>query len=695
MSFHFKKYVVLLVVLLTVNLSKAQLGKEAWHWHFGWNASLDFTHANATTKPATGHCAINTNEGSASVSDPNTGQLLFYTDGAFVWDKNNNQMPNGYGLLGDGFTSTQAALIIPKPGSSTIYYLITSDCGGYCGVNKGVNYSIVDMTLNNGLGDVDANNKNIPLTPPPTTEKLTAVRHANCVDYWLLTHPFNSNAFNAYLVTANGINPTPVVSNTGMVQTNVNASNLESIGYLKASPNAKRLAAAIYYGKAVEVYDFDNATGIVSNAITLTKNAPNFYPYGVCFSPDNSKLYISADYDLTFGSSNLNCIYQYDLSSNNAATINASAYTLGCDIVISGALQLAPDKKLYAINGTQFLSVISNPNNLGASCNYGVYGNYNFTNAAPALGLPNFIDANNYNTSQTSNISLCSFTNYTLSAGISNGYHWSTGDTTQNIIINNFGKYWVSYTGNQGCHQNDTFFVQPIQPPAINILRDTFTCGSIPAPIVINATNANTASYLWNDGFTSPVHTITNPGTYWVDFTLNNFCISRDSFSDNLFPALPPITLGDDAPFCLTGRQLSAYTPLSTYLWSTGETTPSIIVTHPGTYSVQINYRGCKNYDSITILPNYNLFNFVLPNIITPNNDGINDFIDFSQYQFFTLQLDIYNRWGHHVFQSNDPRCIWKPTDDDGTYFLVLNYQINCGTQSQQSSLKQFITIAR
>ncbi len=105
-------------------------------------------------------------------------------------------------------------------------------------------------------------------------------------------------------------------------------------------------------------------------------------------------------------------------------------------------------------------------------------------------------------------------------------------------------------------------------------------------------------------------------------------------------------------------------------MWSTGQTTPGIIVTSPNTYWVKVtNQYGCINSDTLIVHPQLDAFNFVLPNIVTPNNDGINDFIDFGKYQFSSLQIEIYNRWGKKVFESTDPACVWKPTEEDGIYY--------------------------
>lgn len=681
----FQNYLVFLI-LLNTGLVKAQVpGKEAWHWQFGQNAAIDFSSGT----PVSGTCAINTTEGCASMSDPNTGQLLFYTDGTKVWDKNNNQMPNGFGMIGGQGTSTQAALIVPKPGSPTIYYLISADQGGYISPpNQGVNYSVVDMSLNGGFGDVTI--KNQSLTAPPTTEKLTAVRHCNGIDYWIITHPFNSNAFNVYLLTAAGINPTPIISNVGTIQSNISGTYGETLGYLKASPNGKKLACAVYQMVFLEIFDFDNSSGIVSNPIKITY--PNYENdvYGVAFSADNSKLYTTLE-----GGG----LFQYDLSSNIPSTIISSKTNIPYPNQTRpvGTMQLAIDGKIYlSFDDSMQLSVINNPNKLGLSCNFQLNGPALLSGSKCRSGLPNFIDANNPYPNKTYNTSLCAFPAYVLNGSSgNNNYQWSDGSTAESISINTFGNYWVSFIDSIGCKEVDTFHILQVQPPLINILSDTSQCNNLVMPVTVNAYYPNTTSYVWNDGFSSFVHTIINPGNYWVDFTLNNFCVSRDSFS-YIVNNVPFVNLGNDTSFCLGNLSLNAFNPLSTYLWSTGQTTSNIIVTSPNTYSVKVfNQYGCINSDTLIVHPDFHTFDFTLPNIITPNNDGINDFIDFGKYQFSTLQLEIYNRWGKKIFESTNSDCIWKPNEDDGVYFLVANYEINCGVESQKKSFKEFITLVK
>src|SRR6186713_1424963 len=160
-----KKQLLYLTFLISIT---AAAQKENNMWYFGKNAGLDFN--SGAPVPLT-NSAMNTWEGSASVADPVTGNLLFYTNGEFVWNSNHNLMPNGNGLWGQ-YSSCQSSLIVPVPGNSTNYYVFTTDAatGGF--PNAGMMaYSIVDMSLAGGLGDVTV--KNVALFDT-TTEKLTA-----------------------------------------------------------------------------------------------------------------------------------------------------------------------------------------------------------------------------------------------------------------------------------------------------------------------------------------------------------------------------------------------------------------------------------------------------------------------------------------------------------------------------------------
>jgi len=283
----FKKSFFLLLFILGFSPFKSgnfvfAQGEANW-WYFGWTAGLDFT-GGAPVAVTNGQLTML--EGSSSISDA-AGNLLFYTNGIQVWNRNHVQMPNGFGLLAD-FSSTQAALIVKRPGSSTIYYIFTSDAFGQ---PNGIRYTEENLALNAGLGDVTAT-KNVFLYGP-SCEKLAGIRHCNGQDVWVVTHTANSNAFRTFRVTAAGVNPAPVVSNAGLPVSGAPLNDV--IGQLKGSPDGTKLASASHGpNNRFELFDFNNSTGIISNAIlfpSFTGSSGGGGTYGVEFSPDGTRMY--------------------------------------------------------------------------------------------------------------------------------------------------------------------------------------------------------------------------------------------------------------------------------------------------------------------------------------------------------------------------------------------------------------------
>jgi len=353
--------------------------KEANIWYFGsgpgalYCAGLDFNSGSPVALDTCAMLFLGAQEGSAVISDT-SGQLLFYTNGSRIFNRNHAGMLNGSGLMGGCCTTTQPAVIVKQPGNDSLYYIFTADAFND---TDGFRYSIVDMTLDGGLGAIVSGSKNI-LLHVPTTEKVTAVRHCNGKDIWAIGHEWDSDAFYAYLLTDAGIVNT-VVSNVGTVHT---GDNDNKIGYLKGSPNGKRLALALNEDNIAELLDFDNSTGIISNPITMSQTG--FWSYGISFSPDNSRLYVSVG---------LKSIYQYDLNAGSAAAIIASRTLIGSTASGVGALQIAPDGKIYlARSGSDYLGVINNPNALGVASNYVDDGFYLGGINKSWYGLPNFME---------------------------------------------------------------------------------------------------------------------------------------------------------------------------------------------------------------------------------------------------------------------------------------------------------------
>jgi gliding motility-associated-like protein len=353
-------------------------------WYFGFGAGLDF---NSGSPVLLNNGQINTFEGSAVISDAN-GNLLFYTDGISVWNRNHIVMPNGTGLLGNP-SATQAAVIVPHPGDINLYYIFTSeDASG----PNGFRYSMVDMRLGGGNGAVTAT-KNVLLLAN-NTEKITAVKHCNNRDYWVITHEFGNSNYRVYAVTPNGLNTTPQTQAIGSTHAGATGNKL---GYLKASSDGSRLAAAIFADGRYEVFDFDNSTGIISNPLSWADASAYNGAYGVEFSPDKRLLYT------THLSNNIipAKVMQFDLNAGSAAAVQASRVDLASNPLRYqfGAVQIAPDGLIYIARAQRdpvaqlpFLARINNPNTQGVGANFQDQA----ISLAPFgcdLGLPNFIQS--------------------------------------------------------------------------------------------------------------------------------------------------------------------------------------------------------------------------------------------------------------------------------------------------------------
>ena len=337
--------------------------QEASNWYFGQNAGLKF-HENGIVTPLI-NGQLNTAEGCATISD-SQGNLLFYTDGRSVWDRNHVIMPNanyfsGTGLLGDP-SSTHSAIIVPNPGNSNQYYIFTLDEPHHInaqhypnqspsipnqehhipndddGFNNGLNYSIVDLSVtgsNGSIGDVIASNvhlvtyntnPNLDFIKYKCSEKITAVRNFFDQSYWVIVHFYDS--FYAFKVTGTGVVANPVISTTGTIIP-ISGYRRNAIGQIKSSPDGTRIALSHNQisnvtgseddnSGVLEVFNFNVSTGIVSSPITIETNRQF---YGVEFSPNSKLLY--ATY-------RINHIAQYNLEANNILASGLSRHQNFC-----------------------------------------------------------------------------------------------------------------------------------------------------------------------------------------------------------------------------------------------------------------------------------------------------------------------------------------------------------------------------
>lgn len=352
---------------------QASAQHEADKWYFGVLAGLDFS----TGSPVAISGSLNSSEGTAAISSA-AGNLLFYTDGVSVWNSSNATMPNGTGLMGD-VSTTQSAIIVPSPSSASQYYIFTLAADGG---SAGFRYSIVDMSLDGGLGDVTSS-KNVPLTDT-VTEKLSAVKDAAGTGYWIMIHKWGNNKFYAYHLTSTGVSA-PVISSVGSVHTYAPTAIQNTYGQMKFNMCGDKLALCTGYLDYAELFDFNNSTGQVTNPITLPMG---YHVYGVEFSKSSSNLYVTS-YD---PASTLN---QFNITLPSQALIAASKTGLSTTSDLY-ALQMGPDGKIYVAEsfGSPFIGVINNPDIYGTGANFndmGVLIDPNGNGVMGSLGLPSFM----------------------------------------------------------------------------------------------------------------------------------------------------------------------------------------------------------------------------------------------------------------------------------------------------------------
>jgi gliding motility-associated-like protein len=573
---------ILLILSLFISLNVVGQG-EASNWYFGENAGMQFDLATGNTTTLNDG-QLSTNEGCSTISDAN-GNLLFYSDGITVWNRNHQVMPNGNGLFGDP-SSTQSALVVPKPEDPDIYYIFTIDVRFGAQLN-GFNFSVIDMSLDGGLGDVI--DKNMPLLSS-SSEKISAVLK-DCVkkSIWVITFASLNgdtniyNTFHAFEVNNSGVNTTAVIST---FNTNIN----DARGYLKLSPDGTKLVNANMSG-GLFLYDFDENTGVVTNEQQLIINSQSNAPYGVEFSPNSQILYVHSSNDSEGAAINHSSVLtQFNLA---IADIQASEFELDGRQLYRGGLQLGPNGKIYRAlsatytQGLPFLGVINNPNNIGAAANY----QHDAISLSPNLssqGFPPFIQSI-FNTEidiirnglSVTNLLLCDGDTYMLIADdiVGATYSWTLdgnplAEIGTNLVVTQAGVYQVFIDPNNGdCaiegEATVSYFTPPIanQPANINVCdddNDSFFMFDFTVDVDVQVLGAQDPSTFSVHYFESqidadsnineivmPYQNLTNSQEMFARINNDGFidCFDTTSFFIEIFDT-PTITPFTDYQFC-------------------------------------------------------------------------------------------------------------------------------------------------
>lgn len=627
---------------------------EQNHWFFATNLALDFGTQPPTTSD-NGH--LMTDEGSAVISDQ-SGNLLFSTNGASIFDRNGDLMPNGTGLSGN-YSSTQCAVIVPKPGDQNerFYYVFTISSQLEEATNPGLDYALIDMTLNNGLGDVAMH---YDVVVDDVYEKIHATLHANGTEVWILTHKVGSNELYAVPVTCEGVGE-PVVSASGSYVTSAE-NNRAAIGQLKASPDGTKIAMTWSdfpsLAAQLQLFDFDNETGMAQ--VNFQANVPNVEfssGYGVEFSPSSRYLYWSHSvYQST--------IERFDMDADDPTASRTTIANAG--IQTFAALQLGPDGAIYVArsNGAAYLSSIEVPDAVSPS-------DVSFIDQAislpgnSALGLPNTWTMKKEVSPQDTGLEreICAGTRTVLDASEWNGnaYLWSTGQTTPSIEVSQAGEYPVNIYG--VCHTlTQTFEVSLLPAPEFTVPHTFSICDGETAQVNLLTDDA----VLWSDGETGSIRTIGAGGPF--GFTVTRGDCSEAGVLHVQNTPLPVIKLPTFEFSICEGNSVvvsPVFEHADSLSWSDGSTKDFIRIDKESSIWVKA-VNDCGSVEKqINVIEEECHCPLFLPNAFTPNQDGINDlFKATTPCHLKEFELIIFNRWGAEVFYTTDISQGWPGGED-------------------------------
>lgn len=335
----------------------------------------------------------------AAMSDKN-GNLQFYSNGCYIANFENDTIENGaninpgyvhdvkcQGAESYGYTSgIQSGIALTLPDSEGVYLLfhkrIYYEYNPFNIVTDRVFYTVVDMNLNGGKGKVTL--KNVVAIADSTLAfgDMTAVKHANGQDWWVISPGFTNNVYHVILVKKEG-----VISVTQQAIGDSTTLYGEGAGQSTFSPDGS-VYVRFNTEEGIRMFDFDRVTGVFSNYQHINVDFGIFNPIGggCAISPSGQYLYISARQQL----------YQFDLHADN---VEASQELIGewdgfGDPIPTdfGLAHAAPDCKIYIDTGndSKFIHVIHQPNEPGQNCNFEQRGFQapNYHGAA----FPNFPD---------------------------------------------------------------------------------------------------------------------------------------------------------------------------------------------------------------------------------------------------------------------------------------------------------------
>jgi gliding motility-associated-like protein len=662
---HFLKRILVLSQVLQALTAAGQ--KENSTWYYGLGLGLKFDGTNVSQLPTGKNFAAYW--GSSTVSDPVTGQLLFYTDGHDVYDADHSVMNNGQNLVN---TTTVVEIIsMPHPGQKGVYFIFTTTFD-----NK-LCYAMLDMSANNGRGAITTKNQAVKES---VYNHFAVVRQAYSQGYWLIAHAAStgadSNTFFAFRITEDGLDMKYVETQSGFGV----SPDTYMDGEMTSTTDGKKLFFSFH--EKAGLFEFDKVCGKVNLLTDFEKfSSPGILYTGGAFSLDGRKLFATRAFQ-----DGMSMLIWYDLTQQpqnmfvGTVALSPSLFDKNGSYF---ALELAPDGRIYittaengAVSGK--LHVIHYPDKDPINWKLEHWfikppqSNIYYTEGLPSLiqdrsnpeaNMPDF-DITNGCTGEKAMAALKSNLD-------TDSLLWNFGDPLSGTV--NFsreknpshtytkgGEYTVTFSWYRcGYGHSVSKTVRIAEKPQSALKEKLIICPG--ATELISAGGDPSASFLWSTGATDSAIHVSIPGIYSVIISKGN-CSITDSILVEQYPDIW-VRLGREYFICEDENELhllDAGKGFERYLWfPTGDTTQWIKVAKTGGYYVIVeDFNGCSGSAGTVVrrrCPQYLYF----PNAFTPNNDGINDIFKPEEQDILAYSMSLYNRWGQKVFETNNINQGW------------------------------------
>ena len=285
---------------------------------------------------------------------------------------------------------------------------------------------------------------------------------------------------------------------------------------------------------------------------------------------------------------------------------------------------------------------------------------------------------------------ICDGQSVILQAPLGSLYFWNEGSTNQNLNVTTTGTYSVTVDGGSytRCRDVDSIVITVKPMPSVNLGPDS--CSAV--PVYLDAQNSGLGfTYSWSNSNTSQAITASTSGTYIVDVISipgSSICHDKDTVNIKVIPT-PHVSLGSDTLICrhesIILNSFDGESNEYIYNWiPSGQSNSSFLfspMSDPSLVSPTVivaSIMGCKLV-SDTIVISFQPCDLTVPNVITPDNNGKNDYFHVTNLEFYlNSKLVIYNRWGKKVYENSNYQNDWNGGNySDGVYYYILNINDN------------------